>query len=887
MTKAPAIYDKTMHEARKYWQARLGSMSFAGHVPLDHPRPKDGPVHTASISIDLDDDVNVLLRRIADGNPFLSYATLLLALNVCCYKYSGESAVTILGPATSEAAAANLLPISVALDGSSSFRDALLAIKDALSAAYRYQQYPFSRMLLDMADERRPARLPIIAAMVGFNDRIPRSECDLVVLFDATGARTTATLRFDARVYEETTVRQFFQTCGALLRCGFSNMRVPVADLRPDYAGPSDQPAGGSAFESGGARPDGNDVAALEAGRLDQLIEAQAVRQPQSVAVVDGVRATTYETLKGDAEQLADTLIGLALDVRRPIAILMDASTEMIVSMIAVMKIGAAFAPIKLLSTRGALDEIFEALQSECIICQPVHLAHLQQYRGAPIAHGITVEYSASDGDGVASLDITRQWGEAPTAPRAGERDKRGSEAACVLVDDHDGRVSALPVMHTELAGLFQWLNQRCGINTHDRGMSSPGLGAPEQLYDMLGVLVAGASVDIIDLSCLTDTRRLAERLADRKLTLWDLPTPLMQNVIRDLLAMRATKEGLQGPRNILLSGEKQCASLVQTLKEWFPTAQVTGLYAPSAVGIWSTVFPFDGHPTEPRRGITAQAIPGFEHHVLHSNGAPAPPYTRGELHVRRAFPAAESALAPPPALVNTGLRVECLDRKRMRWLRGEEHKFVKYGCCVELTDVEAVLCGHQSIVAAEVISVKTTPDADGLVAAFVLADPEQMTGEAARDFLLLDAHVDLVPDRFIVVPEFPLSADGAIERDALIARGLTSHASTDDGSLEAEEIHRHLKAIWLEILQADHVNEDESFFARGGNSLKATLLIARIRDEFGVDVSVQNFFRKPSTRAVAQLIAVESKNGASQHAPDFKIVSRDKYRVPLSTMQS
>jgi acyl carrier protein len=96
------------------------------------------------------------------------------------------------------------------------------------------------------------------------------------------------------------------------------------------------------------------------------------------------------------------------------------------------------------------------------------------------------------------------------------------------------------------------------------------------------------------------------------------------------------------------------------------------------------------------------------------------------------------------------------------------------------------------------------------------------------------------------------------------------------------------LKAIWLQVLQLEDVDEDDSFFARGGNSLKATLLIARIKDEFGVDLSVQEFFRKPTTRAVAQLISLGSKGvGAGEKVPDVKAVSRERYRMQLSDGQS
>jgi len=373
-------------------------------------------------------------------------------------------------------------------------------------------------------------------------------------------------------------------------------------------------------------------------------------------------------------------------------------------------------------------------------------------------------------------------------------------------------------------------------------------LGASEQLYDTLGILCAGGSVELIDSASVRDLSVLAERLLSPAITVWDLPAPLAQNLLPELLARRSDR----GPRNILLSGEKQSGALA----ECFPNARVTGLYAAPSTGIWSTYFE-EGY---------AQAIPPFEHRVLNRNQQPAAPYTKGDLSIRDH---------------NTGLRAKALENGRMVWLRGEDHRFVKYGCSVELTEVESILCEHEHIRAAEVISINGEQ-----VAAFILADPEQLSPEAAADYLVLRGGVDLIPDRFVLLNEFPLTAEGAIDREALIARFVTLRAAAGR-NVAVDEIYRQLKPIWLELLDVEDVTDDDSFFARGGNSLKATLLIARIRDEFSVDVSVQKFFREPSLRAVAELIATESANaGGAQQEPGFKVVPRERYRVQLPELE-
>ncbi|HEY0555309.1 MAG TPA: AMP-binding protein, partial [Thermoanaerobaculia bacterium] len=510
----------------------------------------------------------------------------------------------------------------------------LLATKELLSGAIRNQQYPFSRLLIDLPDERRPRQLPLIAAMAGFHEEIPDTPYDLAVRFEAAADRVQAAFRFDARLYDEATIRDFAELFEGVLRQGLANPSVRIANPPPEPF-----------REAGDVQPPPT------AGvRLHELIESQAARNPESLAVIDRGRETTSGALQRAAEGLAETLAGLALDTRRPIVILMDAGTEMIVSMLAVLRIGAAFAPLKLLSTRGGpLGGILEALDSPCILCQPEHVADLQRLTAGPdgLRHIVTVDRL--------SFQIAVQAEAAPAGapPAAAPLLPEGGETACVLVDGREGSRSPSLVTHAELVSLFQWLNGRCGIGPDDRCLLSPGLGASEQLYDMLGVLSAGGSVEIPDAEDLKSTALLTERLLAPAITVWDLPTPLAQNLLGELLARCAGEPRLRGPRNILLSGEKQCGSLAEELARCFPEARITGLYAGPAGGLWTTFFPLREDAGEPHGGVTARAIPGVEHQVLDRSGQPAL-LRSGELHLR-------SLLAASAPALRTGLRAKAL----------------------------------------------------------------------------------------------------------------------------------------------------------------------------------------------------------------------------------
>jgi non-ribosomal peptide synthetase component F len=884
VNQAPFIYDKAMHDARKYWRERLDAMSFEGYVALDHPRPEGGQPQPAAFEVALEPSAHALLRRLTAGNPFLSYTVLVLALQVGCSRYSGAKSVTTFSPAT-RGEPANLLPVSGLLAEHASFKEALLATKELLAGAYKNQSYPFARMALDLPEGRRPQRPFLIASLAGFTGEPPEGPYDIAVTFEVTEGGTKALVRFDGRLYETSTLRHFFELFGAILQQGLSQMGTRIADLGRDRGDLT--PA--TAVDGAGA-----EEATIEP--LHRRFEAQVAKRPGGVALVHGDRVVTYEALDRHATRLAEALTELPLGRRRPIALLLGAGTELIVGMLAALKIGAAFAPVELPSIQRPLSQVLAALNAECVLCLRGQVEDLRQPDGAlaGVEHVVSVEWAAStDDEGVSTLAIERHSRAHPPAEGEGDRPSAAPEqgggwaggaqgAACVLIDGGEGDPSPSVVTHAKIARLFEWLNERGDVGVHDRCLLPPGLGACEQLYDTLGMLIAGAGVEIADAASLADPTRFAERLLAPEITVWALPTPLAQNLLASLVALRAAREGLRGPRVILLSGEKQGAGLANRLAKSFSSAQITGLYANAAVGLWSTVFSFGPEQARPDRAVVGRAIGGVEHRVVGNDGRPVPPHTKGELHLLRPPPGPGGP--PTPSWVNTGLRAEPLGDGGLRWLRGDDHGFVKYGCRVELTEVEAALCEHEHIWAAEVMVVKSGHPADGSVVAFVVVEPGRVSAESARDFLVLRGGVDLIPDRFVLVPEFPLAAGGAIDRAALRRLFAASHEPRDAARrIEAGEIHRRLKGVWLEVLQLDEVGDDDSFFSVGGNSLKATLLLARIRDDFAVDLSVQKFFREPNLRAVAQQIADEARGPARPPSgPALKVVPRERYRVQL-----
>ena len=818
----PQIFDRATNEARKYWRGRLDELTFDGYIALDHPRPKDDKRVVLTLDEQLEPELHAALKRLSSGNPFLAFTALLLALRCACHRYSGASSVAILSPSMA-GSSGHLLPIVGAFDGAAAFKQALVATKDLLSGAYTHHQYSFSRIVLDLPEERRPEHPFMSAALAGLHAEVADDPCDIRVRFEVGDDATRVEIAFDARVHDQSTIERFYRLFCTVASLGLADLSAPVGGL--------------------GVEPTGPGAGELHAApSLRESFEAHVQQRPDAPALVHGERVTTYAELDRLATELADTLDGLSLDLRRPVGLVMDAGMEQTVAMLAVAKLGGAFAQ---LGPSGVA-----ALGPECVICQREKLDQLGEGLSG-VGHVLSIAEGAA-------LEIMHHRDLAPGGAALAGAVRVESGTACVLVEE-GSQPAVRVVAEAELVGVFAWLAERCQIEAGDRS-STASPDPLAQLHATLGMLAAGASVELARVDH-TDVGALLDHLANPTITIWELSAAAMQNALPQLLA----DDSRPGPRAILLTGVEQSPGLMDALAGRFPDTLTTGVWADAKVGVWSTAF---------ESGALASGIPGFEHRVLNGAGLPVPAHAIGELHLRR----------PSGELVATGLRVQPLDAGRMRWLRGPEHSFVKRECRVELTRIEALLCEHELIHAAEVTTIAPERGGDDVLAAFVLTDPERMSAESIRDYLLLRDDIDLVPDGFVPLAEFPLTATAAIDREALThhVAGLRGFGR-DQQSVEAAEVQTRLEAIWSEILQVEDIRDEDSFFALGGNSLMATLLLARITDEFGVDLSVQKFFREPSIRAVSQLIAAEMRTSTSSDAAsEFKIVPRERYRVQL-----
>ncbi len=136
-----------------------------------------------------------------------------------------------------------------------------------------------------------------------------------------------------------------------------------------------------------------------------------------------------------------------------------------------------------------------------------------------------------------------------------------------------------------------------------------------------------------------------------------------------------------------------------------------------------------------------------------------------------------------------------------------------------------------------------------------------------------------MVPSVFTILEELPTTPSGKINRLALPAPEIP-----DAGlALPRAPAEAKLAEIWQEILGVEHIGMRDNFFALGGHSLLATQVISRVRDEFGIEVPLQQIFETPTIADLASVVT--AAQAEDMPLPKIEPLPRWRHRAKVSAL--
>ena len=138
-----------------------------------------------------------------------------------------------------------------------------------------------------------------------------------------------------------------------------------------------------------------------------------------------------------------------------------------------------------------------------------------------------------------------------------------------------------------------------------------------------------------------------------------------------------------------------------------------------------------------------------------------------------------------------------------------------------------------------------------------------------------------MIPSLFVFLDDLPLTPNGKIDRNALPPPD-GERPQLDQGFVEPRtEIEELIAQVWREILKLDKIGVHDNFFELGGHSLLATRVIARLRNNFGIDLPLRRIFETPTVAGLARTVETALRAGQEIEITPILPVSREQPVLP------
>ncbi|WP_098026280.1 non-ribosomal peptide synthetase [Streptomyces sp. st115] len=881
-----------------YWRTALAGAPQEIALPLDRPRPAEVDERGDSVEFTLSADAHRAAVRIAREGGATLFMVLQSALAVLLTAHGAGHdlpiGTTLSGrgePALEELPGliANTVVLRTDTSGSPTFTELLARVRAVDLDAFDHGDLPFERLVDALAPDRSLSRHPLFqVALIHQNvpdrtrpfgpgtvdaelveTRAAKFDLTLAVVEEPGTDGLRAALNYRTALFDRPTVEALARRLTALLQrlCAHPDLpvdRVPVLDEAENRW-----------VLTAATGPE----AELPPRTLVDLVREQAARTPAAEALRDGARSWTY----GEFDTEADRLAGLLAehDVRRgdTVAVALPRSADLVLAVHAVQRAGAAYLP---------LDPDFPAARLR---------SQLQDGEAVLLISDPAVPLPGDALDGLPVLDITAD--EVPRFTTVRDTPRPADPAYLLFTSGSTGRPKGVSVPHSAVANRLRWAQDAYRLTDRDRVLLKTPATFDVSVWELFWPLLAGATLVTAGPDDHRDPAALARLIREHRIT-----------TVHFVPSMLTAFTGVAAPgdcatlRRVLASGETLTPAAADGLLRLAPHTELHNLYGPTEAAVDVTAHLVTA------ADVTAGHIPigrpvwNTTTLVLDERLRPAPPGAAGELylagaqlahgyHGRAALTATRFVADPygPPGsrLYRTGDLARLRADGRLEHLGRVDDQIKLRGQRIEPGEIRAALDAHPEVAGSAVVAHEDTATGTthliGYVVSRAVSRVDFRTEEGAALPAGLDEHLaarlpaHLVPTALIPLPALPVTANGKLDRAALPAPHLTS-PETRTAPRTDEELR--LAALFAELLRAEHIGVDDSFFALGGDSILSIQLVGAAR-KAGLVFTPQDVFRH---RTVSGLLAVAERATPVAGPAALPVAPDDGVRARLTPLQ-
>ncbi len=863
-------------EHRAYWASRLDGAPRLLQLPGDRTRPAVQTYrgHTEPFAVPAGTAARV--REFAEAEGVTPFMVQLAAFAVLLNRYTGASDMVIGTPVTTRnrpelehlvGCFVNLLPLRIELAPQLTFRELVQHVQDVAFDAYAYLDMPFDQIVDQLALDRSAQHPPLVQVVFGAHaeSREPlrfgpvraqrrvasngTSKFDLTwSVFDDGELRGEAEYATD--LFDAATIRAMAEEWQRVLTAALDDSDRPLRGLtRPEPPAPAAGP--------------------VEGRCLHRLFEDAVDAYAERTAVTSGAVSLSYAELDARANRLAHALIAAGVRTGDRVGLLLERTHEIPVSVLAVLKAGAAYVPVDPAAPAGRAAAAWGDTGVAVVVTDrpdrvpegPWELFHLAARAG----------------------DTARMPADRPA------RTVRAQDTAyLIFTSGSTGRPKGVAVTHEHVSRLLASGAGHFGFGPGEVWTLFHSFAFDWTVWELWGALHHGARLVVVPYLTSRSPEEFAELLDAERVSFLCL-TP---SALRQLEAvLRRRPRALPALKWIMLGGEALDPAVVE---RWYgldprPPARMCNLYGITETTVHVTTCDIEESGAGFRRSLIGTAMPHLTAMVLDDWLRPCPAGVPGELYIGgdslalgywgRSSLTAGRFLADPYAaragarMYRTGDVARRLPDGGLEYLGRADFQVKLRGFRIELGEIENALSRHPDVDAC-VVTVR-----DERLAAYVTGrEPD-----GVREFLAGTLPDYMIPASCTVLDAFPLTVNGKVDRAALPAPGFRPAEAGHVAPRTAAE--RDFATVWSRVLEVPDVGVHDNFFHLGGDSIRAVHMAGGLHER-GWQVSLRDIFDAPTIAGLAPLAQPVTDDDADA-APFALVRDEDRRELPAGLVDA
>ncbi|SFJ64597.1 non-ribosomal peptide synthetase [Thermoflavimicrobium dichotomicum] len=881
------LQEEVLEKQLAYWKQQLADVPVL-QLPTDFPRPAEQTFHGDAYRMVLSGELVEQLQELSRKEGTTLFMTLLAAFQLLLCRYSRQEDIAVGSPIagrnhkeTEELIGffVNTLVFRTDLSGNPSFRELLHRVREVALGAYAHQDVPFEKVVDELQPERNLSHSPLFQVMFALQNMPGIAEAfeDLTVQSLELPVRTAkfdltltmgegedgfaAVFEFNTDLFKAETIQRMAAQFQQLLQ---AIVREPEQTIHQLPLLTDEEQKQLQAWNQ-----TWTDFPADRA--VHEWVAWRAERDPDQVAVDDGTAVWTYKELNRRANQLAHALQKRGVSSGDVVGICMERSPELVISVLAVLKAGAAYVPMDPAYPQERLAYMMADAEVSVILCRTAQQAEWMLEAGKQVICWQTDE----------SLIAA----ESQAAPEVSVFVDQ--LAYMIYTSGSTGQPKGVRITHRSLLNLVFWHIREYELTSKDRTALIAGPAFDASVWELWPTLVAGASLCIPSEEVRLAPDQLRDWFIQEQVTVSFVPTPLLESLLTLEWPQRL-------PLRKLLTGGDQL--------HVYPPADipvdVVNHYGPTENTVVTTacLVPKGGEgQTLPPIG---RPIANTEVYVLDAWLQPVPIGVPGELYVgglglaegyHRRPELTKERFIPHPfrkdsgeRLYKTGDLVRFLPDGQLEFLGRIDQQVKIRGFRIELGEIETILSQHEEIKEAAVIA-RADQTGETRLVAYLVLEPEAKESDW-QTYLKQKLPEYMVPSAFMVMDAIPLTANGKVDRQALPEPETVRYQPA--GRKPQTPVEEMIAGIWSSLLPVKEIHAEDNFFALGGHSLLATQVISRINEAFRIELPLRSLFEAPTLEDLAKQVELAVRKGDQNVMPAITPVGRNQATYPVSYAQ-